>query len=96
LFLGKFNSGKKIGLTRIMEKKIGVLRTELADVRREAVDAYIAGDKAKADCLTGKAVGMKSTLDIAERVAARRDSEAVGELEGMQRVITALGPLPRC
>lgn len=79
-----------------MQKEIGTLRSELAHVRREAVAAYIAGDKAKADCLTGKAVGMKSTLDIAERVAARSDREAVGELQGMQRVINALAPLPQC
>ena len=79
-----------------MQKQIGTLRGELVHVRREAVAAYIAGDKEKADCLTGKAVGMKSTLDIAERVAARRDCEAVGELEGMQRVINALAPLPQC
>ena len=79
-----------------MQKQIGVLRNELTDVRREAVAAYIAGNKEKADCLTGKAVGMKSTLDIAERASARRDREAVGELEGMQRVINALGPLPQC
>ena len=79
-----------------MQKQIGVLRNELADVRREAVAAFIAGNKQKADCLTGKAVGMKSTLDIAERAAARRDNEAVGELEGMQRVIDALAPLPQC
>jgi hypothetical protein len=79
-----------------MERKIGTLRSELADVRREAVAAYIAGNKSKADCLTGKAVGMKSTLDIAERVAAKKDNEAVGELEGMRRVLNALEPLPNC
>jgi len=79
-----------------MQAKIGKLRGELADVRKEAVAAYIAGNRAKADCLTGKAVGMKSTLDIAERVLSRNDREAVGELEGMQRVIAALEPLPQC
>ena len=79
-----------------MQKQIVTLRNELTEVRRDAVAAYIAGDKAKADCLTGKAVGMKSTIDIAERVASRTDCEAVGELEGMQRVISALAPLPSC
>jgi hypothetical protein len=79
-----------------MQKKIVTLRNELAEVRRDAVAAYIAGDKGKADCLTGKAVGMKSTIDIAERAAIRSDREAVGELEGMQRVIDALAPLPQC
>ena len=79
-----------------MEKRIGELREELTEVRRQAVAAFIAGDKAKADCLTGKAVGMKSTLDIAERVMVRKDQEAVGELEGMHRVLNALEPLPNC
>ena len=79
-----------------MQKQIVTLRNELAEVRREAVAAYIAGNKQKADCLTGKAVGMKSTIDIAERVASHTDREAVGELEGMQRVIKALAPLPTC
>ena len=78
------------------EATIGELRDELLEVRRQAVVACVAGDKEKADCLTGKAVGMKSTLDIAERVASQKDNEAVGELEGMQRVISALDPLPRC
>lgn len=72
------------------------MRDELSEVRRQAVAAYIAGNKSKADCLTGKAVGMKSTLDIAERAVSRRDQEAVGELEGMNRVLEALEPLPRC
>ena len=79
-----------------MEAKIGQLRSELGEVRRLAVAAYLAGDKNKADCLTGKAVGMKSTLDVAERVALKKDHEAVGELEGMKKVISALGPLPSC
>jgi hypothetical protein len=80
-----------------MEERIRQLRRELADVRQDAVAAHIAGDKQRADCLTGKAVGMKSTLDIAERVAARRDHEAVGELEGMGRVLRELAPhLPHC
>jgi hypothetical protein len=79
-----------------MEKEIGILRDELAEIRKEAVAAHISGDKQKADCLTGKAVGMKSTLDIAERILTRSDREAVGELEGMERVISALAPLPKC
>ena len=79
-----------------MQKQIVTLRNELAEVRREAVAAYIAGNRHKADCLTGKAVGMKSTIDIAERATTNLDREAVGELEGMQRVIKALAPLPSC
>ena len=79
-----------------MQKQIVILRDELAEIRKDAVAAHIAGDKHKADCLTGKAVGMKSTLDIAERVVIRSDREAVGELEGMERVISALSPLPKC
>jgi hypothetical protein len=78
-----------------MERKLGLLRSELAQLRKAAVAAHIAGDKHKADCLTGKAVGMKSTMDIAERVV-QRDHEAVGELEGMERVISFLAPLPKC
>lgn len=79
-----------------MDATIGKLKTELSEVRNQAVTAHIAGDKAKADCLTGKAVGMKSTLEIAERILRGKDSEAIGELEGMERVIEALSPLPRC
>lgn len=79
-----------------MDATIGKLKNELADIRNQAVTAHIAGDKAKADCLTGKAVGMKSTLEIAERVLNRADREAIGELEGMERVIEALSPLPKC
>ncbi|HEV8542052.1 MAG TPA: hypothetical protein VGR78_06655 [Verrucomicrobiae bacterium] len=78
-----------------MEKQIGSLRDELAGVRQDAVVAHIAGNKAKAECLTGKAVGMKSILDIAERVH-RKDHEAIGELEGIERVIRGLGTIPRC
>lgn len=79
-----------------MDVTIGKLKNELKEVRNQAVTAHIAGDKAKADCLTGKAVGMKSTLEIAERVLKAKDREAIGELEGMERVIEALSPLPRC
>ena len=79
-----------------MEIQIGKLKSELAKVRNEAVAAHISGNKQKADCLTGKAVGMKSTLDVAERVLQKKDHEAVGELEGMERVIQVLSPLPRC
>ena len=78
-----------------MQKKIGVLRTELAEVRKEAFAAHIAGDKAKADCLTGKAVGLNSSRAIADRILTS-DHEAVGELEGIERVISELSPLPRC
>jgi hypothetical protein len=79
-----------------MDAAIGKLKNELAEVRNEAVSAHISGDKAKADCLTGKAVGMKSTLEIAERMFKQKDREAIGELEGMERVIEALSPLPKC
>jgi hypothetical protein len=79
-----------------MDATIGKLKTELTEVRNQAVTAHIAGDKAKADCLTGKAVGMKSTLEIAERMLKEKDREAIGELEGMGRVIEALSPLPKC
>jgi hypothetical protein len=79
-----------------MDATIGKLKNELAEIRNQAVSAHIAGDKSKADCLTGKAVGMKSTLAIAERVLNGNDREAVGELEGMERVIEALSPLPKC
>jgi hypothetical protein len=79
-----------------MDATIGKLKTELSEVRNQAVTAHIAGDKAKADCLTGKAVGMKSTLELAERILKGKDREAIGELEGMERVIEALSPLPRC
>jgi hypothetical protein len=79
-----------------METQIGKLKYELAEVRNEAVMAHMAGNRLKADCLTGKAVGMKSTLDLAERVLRNKDTAAVGELEGMERVIDALSPLPKC
>jgi hypothetical protein len=79
-----------------MDSTFGKLKSELADIRNQAVTAHIAGDKAKANCLTGKAVGMKSALEIAERVFNTKDKEAIGELEGMERVINALSPLPKC
>ena len=79
-----------------MDATFGKLKSELADIRNQAVTAHIAGDKAKANCLTGKAVGMKSALEIAERGFKGEDHEAIGELEGMERVISALSPLPKC
>lgn len=79
-----------------MEKQIGKLRDELTELRKDAVEAHLAGDKTKADCLTGKAVGMHSILDLAERVVRHNDREAVGELEGVERAILALGTIPRC
>ena len=80
-----------------MQGKIKNLKRELADVRQAAVAAHIAGDKARAECLTGKAVGMESTLHIAERAFSESEAhEAVGELEGMERVIQLLQPLRRC
>ena len=79
-----------------MEANIGKLKSELAKVRNAAIEAHLSGDRARADCLTGKAVGMKSTLEIVERVLRSKDNEAVGELEGMERVIQVLSPLPRC
>lgn len=80
-----------------MDGKIKDLKRELANVRKAAVAAHIAGDKDKAECLTGKAVGMQSTLEIAQRaLLENEDRGAVGELEGMERVISLLQPLPRC
>ncbi len=80
-----------------MEKQIGNLKNELLTIRQDAVAAHIAGDRSKAECLTGKAVGMKSILDVAERAMRRSDREAVGELEGVERVIRELGTaIPRC
>ena len=79
-----------------MEMQIGKLKHELAEVRNEAVAAHIEGNKLRADCLTGKAVGMKSAIDLAERIMRERDSAAIGELEGMERVIDTLSPLPKC
>jgi len=78
-------------------RKITDLKSELAKVRQDAVAAHIAGERDKAECLTGKAVGMKSTLEVAEKAMTNyKDPSAVGELEGMERVITALGPVPKC
>jgi hypothetical protein len=79
-----------------MEMQIGKLKHELAEVRNEAVAAHMAGNKLKADCLTGKAVGMKSALELAERIMREKDTGAIGELEGMERVIDSLSPLPKC
>jgi len=79
-----------------MDATFGKLKSELADIRNQAVTAHIAGEKEKANCLTGKAVGMKSAIEIAERVFKTKDKEAIGELEGMERVISALSPLPKC
>jgi len=79
-----------------MDATFGKLKSELADIRNQAVTAHIAGEKEKANCLTGKAVGMKSALEIAERIFKTKDKEAIGELEGMERVINALSPLPKC
>lgn len=79
-----------------MDSTIGKLKNELAEIRNQAMTAHIAGDKARAACLTGKAVGMKSTLAIAERILASQDREAIGELQGIERVIEALAPIPEC
>ena len=79
-----------------MEMQLGKLKHELAEVRNEAVVAHLSGNKYKADCLTAKAVGMKSALQLAERVLREKDTAAIGELEGMERVIDALSPLPKC
>jgi hypothetical protein len=77
--------------------KISNLKSELASVRQEAVAAHIAGNRDKAECLTGKAVGMKSTIEVVEKVITnQRDTSAVGELEGMERVLSTLGPVPKC
>jgi hypothetical protein len=79
-----------------METQLGKLKHELAEVRNEAVVAHINGNKTKADCLTGKVVGMKSALELAERILREKDTAAIGELEGLERVIDALSPLPKC
>ena len=79
-----------------MEMQIGKLKYELAEVRNEAVAAHLAGNNDKAHCLTGKAVGMKSALELVERIMREKDTSAIGELEGMERVIDALSPLPKC
>jgi hypothetical protein len=50
-----------------MEMQIGKLKHELAELRNEAAAAHLAGNKHKADCLTGKAVGMKSALLLRDR-----------------------------
>ena len=77
--------------------KLKELKAELARVRKEAVAASIAGDQERAECLTSKAVGMKSTIDIAEKaMGGSRDQSAVGELEGMEHVLTKLTPVPKC
>lgn len=79
------------------EGKINELKAELAQVRREAVAASISGDHERAECLTSKAVGMKGTIETAEKALAKvRDQSAVGELEGMERVLRVLNPLPKC
>lgn len=79
-----------------MHEQIKALRKELTALRNEAVAAHIAGDTEKADCLTGKAVGIKSTLDLAERVVEGKDRVAIGELEGMAKVVHKLTPVPKC
>ena len=77
--------------------KLKELKAELSRVRKEAVAASIAGHQARAECLTSKAVGMKGTIEIAEKaLSEERDHGAVGELEGMERVLAALSPLPKC
>ena len=80
-----------------MTGKIKDLQKELDGIRQAAVAAHIAGDKDRADCLTGKAVGLKTTLEIAERAMSRTNGHsAVGELEGMERAIALLQPLQKC
>ena len=79
-----------------MDTQIGKLKHELVELRNQAVAAHIAGNKNRADCLTGKAVGMKSALELAERILKEKDTGAIGQLEGMERVIDELSPLPKC
>ena len=80
-----------------MKGRIKNIQRELDNIIQAALAAHIAGDKARADCLTGKAVGMKTTLEIAERSLDLKDgSAAVGELEGMDRALTLLRPLRSC
>ena len=77
-----------------MKKSIEHLRNEIESLRGQAVRAHMLGNKPAAECLTGKVIGMKTTLNIVDRLAD--DPKAVGEIEGMERVIEVLGPLPRC
>jgi hypothetical protein len=79
-----------------MQGKFRNLSQDLAKLQKEAASAHIAGDRAKAECLTGKAVGIKHTMEIAERAFLDDNQAAVGELEGMEHVIKALQPLKRC
>ena len=77
--------------------KIMELKKELGRVRESAVAAHIAGDRAAAECLTGKAVGMNSALQLAERAMTNKnDHEAIGELEGIERALARLSPIPKC
>lgn len=79
------------------DSKLLQIKRELAAVRKEAVAAHISGNHSKAECLTGKAVGMKSTLAMVEKALDREPCNAsIGELEGMREVIATLGPLPKC
>lgn len=79
-----------------MQGKIRELQKELAKLQQEVVSAHIAGERVRAECLTGKAVGMKSALDLAEKAFLDDNPSAAGELEGMERVIVRLQPLKRC
>lgn len=77
--------------------KILELKKELGVVRESAVAAHISGDRQRADCLTGKAVGMKSALQLVDKAMTNgNDPESIGELEGIARVVKQLGSVPKC
>ena len=78
-------------------QKIIDLKEDLSEVRQSAVVARICGEKDKAECLTGKALGMRHAIALAEKVAGNRSERfAAGELEGIEHVIEALKPIPQC
>jgi hypothetical protein len=79
-----------------MEGKFRELHRVLAKLQQEVASAHIAGERSRAECLTGKAVGIKNTMEIAEQAFLQNNQSAVGELEGMEHVIRALQPLKRC
>ena len=77
------------------ENEITKLREALHDVRDLAVNARIKGNHEEAECLTGKAVGMKAAMSLAQR-ALEDDPAAKGELEGFENVLELLKPVPKC
>lgn len=77
------------------ENNIARLRDAVYDVRDSAVAARIKGNHLEAECLTGKAVGMKAALSLAQR-ALEDDPAAKGELQGFEDVLELLKPIPKC